>query len=399
MTERLYYNEPYVTRFTATVTGRTIINGKHAIILNKTLFYPTSGGQPNDTGTLNGIPVLDVIEHDDDIIHIVEEIILDEIFTGEIDWQRRFDFMQQHTGQHILSQVILQLFNAETVSFSLDTENATIEINRTAFSYEDALQAEKKANHCIHKNVPVHILYPSKTELSILPLRKKPPLGKPVRVIHIEGLDYSACGGTHCALTGEVGVIKIRRWEKIRGNIRLEFLCGQRAVTDYHIKNRLINELTALFSVPESALLDSAQNAVETNKTLHKTIFNLKQKLFTFQAKNLYITSSHFGTIPFVFHTLEDGTIQELQFLAQAIRSQGTCIVILVCGGEKPAFLCSRTDDIPVDLSGILNELKQTFTIKGGGTPSLVQGGLPSETEKERFITALKERITANLTH
>jgi len=398
MTERLYYNNAYSTTFTANILKRATVEHKPAVILDKTLFYPTSGGQLNDTGTLNGVPVLDVIEQNNEILHIVESNITTDTVTGYIDWLRRFDFMQQHTGQHILSQSIIRIFGAETVSFSLGTESSTIDVNRSTFSYEDVQKAEAEANQRIYKNVPVQILYPSGEELKTLPLRKQPQQEKNIRIIYIEGFDYSPCGGTHCSRTGEVGIIKIRHWEKMRGNIRLKFLCGERALKDYYVKNRIINELSALLSVSESVLYNSASVLIDNNKILNKELSHLKQQLFTFQAQELYTAGERIGDIPLICYVFDQSTSAEMQSFAQAVRAQGKCIIILISGGEKPAFLCARTEDIPMDLTKIINELKQTIPIKGGGSPSLIQGGFTYGTDIKLVMNSLKKQIISTIT-
>jgi len=251
-TKRLYYDDSYLRHFTAQVVESTKVKGRPAVILDRTAFYPTSGGQPHDRGLINGIPVINVIERKDGtVVHVLEEPLPGEVTTveGEIDWERRFDHMQQHTGQHILSQACLQRLKAETVGFHLGADYATIDLNKAPLSEKKLEAAEALANAVVFANRPVVARFVSKEELAAMPLRKPPAVEGPIRIVTVEGFDWSPCGGTHVRATGEVGVIKIVRYERRGAETRLTFLCGERAWRDYHQKNRLLRRLATRFSV------------------------------------------------------------------------------------------------------------------------------------------------------
>ena len=248
MTERLYYADAYLRSFEARVVDRLEVNGQPAIILDRTAFYPEGGGQPSDRGMLNRVAVVDVQtrETDDEVLHILSAPLPEETVTGAVDAARRFDLMQQHTGQHILSQAFIHTANAETVSFHLnpdpDEGALTIDLNKAALTSAEVDRAEDFANSIVYENRPVVARFVNDEELQSLPLRKPPKVDKAIRIVEIQGFDWSACGGTHVSRTGEVGLIKIVKAEKRGTETRIEFRCGRRALIDYRRKHQLISQ-------------------------------------------------------------------------------------------------------------------------------------------------------------
>jgi len=391
-TEKLYQRDAYRTAFTARVTGMEAIKGAPAVALDKTCFYPTSGGQLHDTGTIGAAPVVDVFEKDGRIYHVLEkECSLSGEVDGAVDWERRFDHMQQHTGQHILTSALIDTLGAATVSSSLGAEMSTIDIALTSLSPDDAARAEDEANRRIYDDVPVHILFPEDKELEKMPLRKKPPPGKKTRIIHIEGFDYSPCGGTHCSRTGEVGIIKISRWEKMRGNSRIEFYCGGRALRDYRRKARILNRVSGALSAQESEAGEAVARLIGEAKEQRRSIAALKQQLFTHHARELYDAAARTGGTRIIASIIENSGIAELQMLAQKIRQHGACLVLLGSPGEKPSFVFTRSEGITIDLAGMLDTLRRTFPVKGGGGPGMVQGGLQDGNALNAFIDAAEK--------
>ncbi len=397
-TKKLYRENSYKTEFSALITESTEVNGKPAVVLDETCFYPTSGGQLHDTGIIENIPVIEVIEDDSIIYHVLDgEIPPGEKVRCEIDWIRRFDNMQQHTGQHILSQSFIKTSGAETVSSSLGQEISTIDLNRPDLSVQDAEKAEAEANMWIYRNVPVNIIYPDMEELERLPLRKKPPEGKKVRLIHIEGLDYSPCGGTHCSHTGEVGMVKIRQWKKMRGNVRVEFYCGERALIDYRSKMKVVNSLISSLSAQEFSLVSTAEKLAANIRGLSKTNRELKNKLFEHKAGEIYSQAEIAGNFRIAAFEDDAESIDDLKKRAQIVRTEGPGIVIIGSRTEKPFFVLTRTDKAGIDLTDILNKLKEKFSLKGGGSPGMVQGALDNEEDMEPFLAEAgkiaKERL------
>ena len=216
MTRKLYLQNPYQRSFSSVVIEATEIDGKPGVILEQTAFYPTSGGQPHDTGTLNGMPVVDVIEDEQHrIIHLLEQPLKAAGVEGQIHWERRFDHIQQHTGQHLLSQALIQVCDAETVSFHLGEESSTIDVDKSGLEPAALASVEQLANTIIYenRNVVAHLV--TKDDLDRFPVRKPPTVDEDIRILEIQDFDYSPCGGTHCSKTGEIGIIKITRAGKL----------------------------------------------------------------------------------------------------------------------------------------------------------------------------------------
>ncbi|MCX7602771.1 MAG: alanyl-tRNA editing protein, partial [Bryobacteraceae bacterium] len=281
MTERLYYNDSFLTEFEARVV-RTNADRTRAV-LDRTAFYPTSGGQPFDTGTLAGVPVAGVEEEDNgEIIHVLTAPLPgQQQVRGVIDWPRRFDHMQQHTGQHLLSAVFDQLYGYRTASFHLGSEASTIDLETGSIPPEQLAQAERRANELIWQDLPVRISFEDAAAAE--GLRKEAAREGLLRIITIEGVDRSACGGTHVRSTGQIGVILLRKTEKIRGMTRVGFLCGGRAVARARAVYEALDRTARLFSaalddVPQTAagLLEQAREAEKTRRRLALELATLR---------------------------------------------------------------------------------------------------------------------------
>ena len=265
MTERLYYDDPYQIEFEARILERRPLPQGVGLVLDQTFCYPTSGGQPFDLGAVNGIPLLDVIEEEDVILHILKQDIPSDVVHVEINWQRRVDHMQQHTGQHILSAALLQL-GIPTVSFHLGDEASTIDVERESLTTEEIARAERLANAVVLEDRPITSRFYEPEELAALPLRTLPKKTEHIRIVSIHDFDYSPCGGTHFRATGEVGPIKVRKWSRIGAQTRIEFLCGWRALEDYAWKHQALTELANLFSVKDRELVATVTRLAEEAK-------------------------------------------------------------------------------------------------------------------------------------
>ncbi len=251
-TERLYWADAACTRFSATLLATATHDGRPAAVLDATCFYPTSGGQPHDTGLLGEVPVVDVVEEDDRIVHVLARPLDRPVGTridGEVDWERRLDHMQQHSGQHLLSAAFTELLGAATVSFHLGTEVCTIDLDREALTEADSARVEERANAVVLDGRPMLAREYDEDEALALPLRKAPVVHGRIRVVTVDGFDASACGGTHVSTTGQVGPIHIRRTERRHGGVRVEFLCGGRALRDYRARDALVQALAGALSV------------------------------------------------------------------------------------------------------------------------------------------------------
>ena len=248
MNDRLYYQDDYIQTFSAQITKRgTEEDGTAYVVLSETAFYPTGGGQPCDLGLLGDIQVVDVEEIGGEVRHRLSSPLPEEIteVTGQIDWERRFDHMQQHAGQHILSAAFLEVVQAETLAFHLGKERVTIDVRLDELTEDVWIKVEQRANQVVLENHPIIVRFVDEAELATLPLKKQPSVTENIRVVMIPDFDYNPCGGTHPARTSEVGMIKILGWERHRGNIRLEFICGWRALRDYTRKQATVRELAS----------------------------------------------------------------------------------------------------------------------------------------------------------
>ena len=394
MTERLYFKDSYAAEFDARVLGTLKDDNGTGVILDRTLFYPTSGGQPHDTGTMNGVRVSKVLEKNKTIVHYIDDDLTGDRVEGHIDWQRRFHFMQLHTGQHILSAVLFDGFDAETVSVSLTDRHAAVEIAKENITDDEILAAEHSANTWIYKNTPVHILFPTDKELDSIPLRKKQPPGRNIRIINIKGLDFIPCGGTHCSNTGEVGIIALMNREKIRQNTRIRFFCGFAALADYRNKSALVRSLADKFSSHEKAVGEHVTKLIDANKSLSKKLAGIEHDLCSCRARELFQSGDRIGSAFVITFVSDNEDISQLQLLSRKLRGLGSCVVLLANTGEKPVFVFACSEDSPVTAGTVFEHVKKRYQVKGGGGATLVQGGLPDSIDVHEFIRTAKDIVT-----
>ncbi|MGB6371084.1 MAG: DHHA1 domain-containing protein [Atribacterota bacterium] len=381
MTERLYYEDSYLKEFRAKVLKKVKIDNRPAVVLNETAFYPTSGGQPYDKGVIQDVPVFEVVEEGDEIIHILKEELKEKInseVVGKIAWERRFDHMQQHLGQHILSGALMKLWSAETVSFHLGEEVCTLDIAKEKLTEEEAKKAEECANEIIFDNRPVKCYFvEGEEELKRLNLRKVPEKTEKIRIIEVEDFDLSACGGTHCRATGEVGMIKIIKWEKRGEKIRLEFICGRRAWKDYFWKNELIKDISNKLTIKDSELGEAIDRMLEERKELWKELKEFKEKLQEYKAKRLIDESSlKDNRIKIINKVFEENNFQEVRGLAQKIINLDDSVIVLFgvkSEGAKILFACSRA--LKYDMNGLTREAGKFIEGRGGGAHNFAQAG------------------------
>ncbi|MBI5956935.1 MAG: alanyl-tRNA editing protein [Chloroflexi bacterium] len=317
MTERLFFEDAYCREFSAMVTGRTRVGKSPGVILDRTAFYPTSGGQPNDLGALNGIPVLDVVEGEGgEIVHLLAAEIEGSSVTGIIDWPRRFDHMQQHSGQHILSQCFERALNAATVSFHLGLDFSTIDVSLAAFTEEKAMEIETMANAVVFENRAIRAYFVDEARLPSLPLRKPPKVAGAIRIVEVEGFDFSPCGGTHCRAAGEIGLIKVRKWERRGDMFRIDFLCGNRALEDYRWKNSTLNSLAAALSVKDRELGETVSRLLAEGRESQRQLGYLKEKLLDYEAAELDSQALSLGGTRVVRQVFAERPSEEIRRLA-----------------------------------------------------------------------------------
>lgn len=382
MTERLYYTDSYAVTFTARVVERLTVAGRPALVLDRSCFYPTSGGQPYDTGRLNGVPVEEVIVRDSDgaVMHLLAADMDGEAVSGEIDWPRRFDHMQHHTGQHILTGAFLQEVGARTVSFHLGSEVCTIDLDRAGLSAMEIEAAEAAANAVVTRDLPVRAWFPAADELADLALRKLPAVEGRLRVVEIDGFDLTACGGTHVARTGEIGLIKVIRAEKYKDMMRVEFLCGGRARRDYAEKNALLLGLAADLTTSYREIGASIERLRAENKSLASDLRAARGQLLAAEADALWAASAPAGGLRVIARAWADRDPADLRTLAGRLIEQPGTVALLGLAGEKTQFIMARSADRPeLDmvalLRGTVAALSGEGSGRGGGRPDFAQGG------------------------
>lgn len=369
-TKRLYFENPYQVEFEAQVIRKIIHEQKPALILDQTCFYPESGGQPCDKGQIGGINVLKVVEDRGEVLHLVEKDVSSKKIKGQIDWERRFDHMQQHSGQHILSQSFYELFEAETLSFHLGIDSSTVEMDLRKISEEEIEKIEKRANDIIFQNREIKSYFIPEEKIKSLPLRKPPQKKGLIRVVEVSRFDYSACGGTHVRRAGEIGLIKILKGERIRNNVRLEFVCGKRAFEDYSWKNKALYQLSSRFSAHERDVFASVEKLFSDLKSQKRINRKLQENMTGYLAQE-FIGEAKENIIKQIF---TDKKAEEVKYLALNIINKGDFVVLFGIKGEERGHLvlaCSQS--LNIDMREIVPAVSSLIKGKGGGSPSLVE--------------------------
>jgi alanyl-tRNA synthetase len=377
MTERLYYSDPYRTAFSATVVASDESDGRFEVVLDRTAFYPTSGGQPFDVGTLADARVLDVVEREDgEIAHVIDRALsVGATVEGTIDWTRRFDHMQQHTGQHVLSAAFDRLFQVRTESFHLGKDSSSIDLAREV-TVPQIRAVEDEANRVVWEDRPVHIRVASAEEARQLPLRKESLRGGSIRLIDVENFDLSACGGTHVGRTGAIGVIAIAAWEKFRGGSRVQFLCGGRALARFREWRDALAATTRHLSVQPADLAAAVERLQGDAKEVQKTIRGLQERIATHEARALVERAERAGDRLFLVDALEGWDAPGLKALAAAATAATpTLAIALFSRSSPPVTVVAAGPSARLDASAVLKALIATFGGRGGGRPELAQGG------------------------
>ena len=393
MTERLYYTDAYARAFDATVTAAGDENGRPWVTLDRTAFYPTSGGQPFDTGRLGGAAVLDVVDREDgEIAHVLDRPLASgAAVRGEIDWARRFDHMQQHTGQHVLSAALDRLFQARTVSFHLGTDACTIDLDKVVAA-EKVQAAEAEANRIVWDDRPVDVRFVTAEEAARLPLRKEPQRGGRLRLIEIADADVSACGGTHVARTGAVGVIAVSAWEKFRGGLRVEFLCGGRALARFRLLRDAVAGSIRTLSVAPEELPDAIARAQGEQKNLRRAMRGLTEQLAVHEAARLVAGAPTVGGVSLVAGAFDGWDAAGLKALATAVAAHRGAVAVCLSAAPPLLAAIARSADTTIDAASLLAELISRFGGKGGGRPELAQGG-GLAADPAAVVAAVRERL------
>ena len=392
-TERLYWQDPYCREFSAQVTERLVVDGVAALVLDRSCFYPTSGGQPNDTGTIEGVRVQDVIEQDGRILHLLSGPLEASAVSGAIDWPRRFDHMQQHTGQHILSQAFYETLGAETISFHLGAEDSTIDVSMTELVPDDLHRVEDLANKIVYEHRPVLAREYGEDQIAAIPLRKPPQVHGRIRVIQVQDFDYSACGGTHVATTGEVGMIHVRRLDRQRGATRVVFLCGWRALGDYRTRDATTQAVASRLSVGTDELTDALDRLIVAEQEARRQAASLRERVLEAELPRLAAQSERVGGWSLVCQVLEDFDAGNMRYLAQQLIHDAGTVVLLAVLDPSPQICFARSEDVPVDMPGLLRGIIISYGGRGGGRPHMAQGGGVDADSLPSVLAEARKRI------
>jgi alanyl-tRNA synthetase len=382
-TERLYYTDAYLRAFDAQVLS----SDGNKLYLDRTAFYPASGGQPFDLGAIGGLTVEEVIDEDDRIAHIVSggPVPVSGAVHCSIDWPRRFDHMQQHTGQHLLSAVLAELFDIHTLSFHLGSDASTIDVAVPSLDVARLRQAEERANQIVFENRPVTVEFASAS--GDLGLRKPSGREGELRIVAIDRLDRSACGGTHVRSTAEIGPIAIRKLDKIRGNVRIEFLCGfrsiRRAALDFDALSKTARVLSSAPDEVPAIVESQSARLLELEKSCRKLAVEAAQR----RGRELYQTTE--PGPDGVRRVVRTAPIDdELRALAQGFTASPKAVLIVLCA-DPPSILIAASQDSGLHAGNMVKQLVTAHGGRGGGSPLLGQGSVPGGAALDRIKASL----------
>jgi len=400
-TPKLYFRDSSLLEFSATVIDAKPSDRGHCVVLDQTAFYPTGGGQPNDIGTLGQATVVDVFEDETGTIyHVVENagsLNPGETVTGIIDRARRLDHMQQHSGQHILSQAFVQACGAETRSFHLGARTSTIDIELQSPTADLLRAAEDIANAVVFEDRPMRVHMVNEEEAARLPLRKESAVRGNIRVIEVENFDWSPCGGTHAGRTGQIGNIAIRSYERVKRLTRVEFVCGLRALAEYRLANDSALGVARLFSCERDSSPELAARSLQENKDLKRQVREFRELAMSAEASELLASAPLSGGFKIVKGIFKLRDFEEVRILASKIVQREPSIALLATSDAKGARLVfARSTSMTQDMGQLLAQACSALGGRGGGKPDLAQGGGPAVDKIEETIEGAAEQIVSS---
>ncbi len=396
MTTKIYWEDSSVTRFTARVTDTWLEEGRRIVVLDRTAFYPTGGGQPCDTGVIDSARVIDVeMAEDERIFHRLEgdaSFAAGEEVSCEIDRDHRLEMMQQHTGQHILSQAFFQLFGAETKGFRITDRSAEIDLTLELHPNEierAIVRAEDLANKVVFDNREIRVHNVTPEEAANFPLRKESFIPDCLRIVEITDYDWSPCGGTHTKRTGEVGLIAVRGWERAKKMARVRFVCGVRALRDYRIANRTADSIALKFTVGREEVEGSVARLFDENKRLVRRVRELAGVAAQVEAQELIEATAPVGHCRIVLRVFEDRDIEELKLLAHRLVDGDNVVALLAAKESGTARLVfARSANLSADMNALMRAACERLGGRGGGKPDFAQGGGVEMSELDSALEA-----------
>ncbi len=401
MTERLYYTDSFLTQFEARVVAVSHEAGDIAVTLDRSAFYPTSGGQIFDTGWLElpgagdmqRIRVKDVAEDEQtgDVLHIVEgradALQPGALVRGVIDTDRRRDHMQQHSGQHVLSATLEKLYGFPTVSFHMGDQSCTIDLASNAVTAKQLESAEQLANQVITEDRAVEIRFATADEARALGVRKIPVAERDrLRLIDIGDFDLNACGGTHVRSTGQIGAILLRKTERVKQGVRVEFVCGLRAVQAARRDFETLTEAAAVFSTHIWEVPQQARKSLDEVKAAQKAQHHLREELAELQAERMLQAAGVRGDYKLVVQFFPDRDLGWIKMLAQKLTRNGKAVALLSCGGSQASLVFAQTPSLANDMGALMKQTVQQLGTRGGGNRDMAQGAAPDPASAEQAL-------------
>ena len=381
MTERLYYDNAYLTEFDGCVLACRE-NGAHFdVLLDRSAFYPTSGGQPFDTGTLGNAQVIDVNVADGDVWHTVTKPLTPGTTVhGCIDWPRRFDHMQQHAADHMIASALHRLMGGVTIGLHISGDMSTIDVSMpggaTRLSDEDIRRIEEDVNERIQRDVPVRCWFPEAAELAALPLRKPPTVDEHVRIVAIGEDEMVACGGTHPATAGQLGLVKIVSVTPARGKMRVAFLAGARAMADYRRVSEAAHQAAGMLSTGVENLAASVSALQEKLRAAEFELVRLRREQLLNQADQFIAEAETFpGGARLIARFVEADAMLLRDLASKLIEAPGMIALLGAMNGDQAIYVFGRASDVNVHMGTLLKESALPYGGKGGGRPDFAQGG------------------------
>jgi alanyl-tRNA synthetase len=393
-TERLYFRNSFLREFDAQVISCEKEGERWKVVLDRTAFYPTSGGQPHDTGKLGDVPVIEVADAEQKVVHYASAAVPVGPVHGVIEWPRRIDHMQQHTGQHLLSAAFIELFGFQTVSFHLGTEISTIDLDTPAVIPKQLEEAERRVNEVIFEDKPVVVRFGTAEELVEAGIRKKVEREGILRAIEVEGFDRQPCGGTHLERTGQAGLLLIRKLERRRDQCRVDFVCGFRALAAARSDFSTLTQAASLLSCGLGEVPAVLGKLIEERRVQHGTVKRLEERLAEHEARDLLASQPSTGALRVIASALEGATPSYLGLLAAKLVAEANVVAVLASRASGH-IVFAQTKGLPHDMGALLRDATKQFGGKGGGAKDFAQGSV-MDVVKAADVIAHAKKILAS---
>lgn len=391
-TEKLFHADTYQTTFTAKVLSCVPAGDYWDVVLDQTCFYAEAGGQPSDSGALGGRRVLSVREEDGTTIHTVDGPLEGQT-EGMVDWLRRLDHMEQHTGQHLLSGAFEQLFDAETASWHLGADSCTVDLTIDSLTPEQVERIEQECNRVIRACLPVVTHVVDQAGVARLPLRKPPTVTEEIRVVEISGYDWSACAGTHVRNTGELGLLKVKSWERNKKFARVYFLVGRRALNDYLELDRMTRDLCRSLSMAVMDLPRFVEKTQAETSSLRKQVKGLQEQLLEIEAASLLEGARKVAGVRILRMVFGGRSLDEVKLLAAKAAAHPHTVAVFGTRGALPQVVLYRSVDLRLDMGGVVKQVLPLIDGRGGGSPAQAQGGGTRPDMLEQALDTAVQRI------